>query len=149
LFQKLRLFVATRQCSNKFGIALAAPKSPLRDSFNPFGFLSRLGIAQASLALLSLLQKVRFGTTANSYLELRCKDTAFFDTADVFLKKFYQVFKFLIFNIFGYHFSAGRLPFGSRRPSKLIIKNLIIGQLVTNFAGFQLSKKGDQPRNGD
>ena len=52
------------------------------------GFSSRLGNAQAYLALRSLLRKVRYGTTASFYLKLRCKNSTFFNTCNIFLKKF-------------------------------------------------------------
>jgi len=41
-------------------------------------------------SLHKLFQKLRLETSKNSYLELRCKNSTFFNTCNIFLKKFFQ-----------------------------------------------------------
>ncbi len=87
--QKLRFcgFSSRLGKTNKFDFALAAPKSPL---IILCGSLSRLGKTNKSDFALA--------APKSPLSKRRCKNTAFFNTVNVFLKKFYINYNLLIFN---------------------------------------------------
>ncbi|GEM_PF-581719 len=105
-FRKNFVFAAFRRDSEKqilICFSLAAPKSPLTIC-KILNYLKEPRAENETRTRDPDLGKVVLYQLSYFRLKLRCKDTAFFNTANVFLKKIYINYNLLIFNKNHRHF---------------------------------------------